>query len=155
MRPRISIRVSVRPSVGPWVRPSCVFFKSRKSRGNDIESLEKKIWQIWQINLTNLTNLSDKAILVPNFRRIFDRTNLFKISWGVIKIKSPKFGPALSLSQMISINVHFVSQCKFVSIFFIFLIHHHNINNHEHYWTLLGIFKFPILKWIMPKNHEY
>ena len=32
------------PSVGPWsVRPSRVFFKSRKSRGNDIESLENKI----------------------------------------------------------------------------------------------------------------
>jgi len=79
MRLRISIRGSVRPSVRrsvrPWsVRPSRVFFKSRKSRGNDIESLENKIWQI---NLTNLTNLSDKSILVPHFRRIFVRTNLF------------------------------------------------------------------------------
>ena len=34
----------VYPSVGPSVvRPSRVFFKLRKSRGNDIESLEKKI----------------------------------------------------------------------------------------------------------------
>ena len=64
-------------SVRRSVRPSCVFSKSRKSRGNDKESLENKIWQIWQINLTNLTNLSDKFVLVPNFRRIFVRTNLF------------------------------------------------------------------------------
>ena len=82
MRLRISLykRVcpSVRRSVGPWsVRPSRVFFKSRKSRGNDIESLENKIWQI---NLTNLTNLSDKSILVLNFRRNFVRTNLFSFS---------------------------------------------------------------------------
>ena len=78
MRPRISIRGSVRRSVGPSVRLA-FFFKSRKSRGNDIESLENKIWQIWLINLTNLTNLSDKSILVPNFRRIFVRTNLFLV----------------------------------------------------------------------------
>ena len=43
-------------------------------------SLENKIWQVWQINLTNLTNLSDNSILVPNFRRIFVRTNLFPCS---------------------------------------------------------------------------
>ena len=81
MHPRISIGGSVHPSVRPSVRPSVHpsvsrFFKSRKSRGNDIESLENKIWQILQINLTNLTNLSDKSILVPNFRHIFVRTNL-------------------------------------------------------------------------------
>ena len=78
----ISIRGSVRPSVFPWSVRLAFFFKSRKSRGNDIESLENKIWQIWLINLTNLTNLSDKSILVPNFRRIFVRTNLFFLTIG-------------------------------------------------------------------------
>ena len=68
MRPRVSIRWSVRSSV----RPS--FVRSFLNRGS------RQIWQIWQnmTNLTNLTNLSLQfnSILVPYFRRIFVRTKL-------------------------------------------------------------------------------
>ena len=89
MRPRIYIRGSVRPSVGPW-SVSRFFFKPRNLIGNGQESLKKrhritgkenltnltnldpKIWQIWQ----NLTNLS---AIQSSFGRIFVRTNLFLV----------------------------------------------------------------------------
>ena len=81
-RPCISIRGSVRPSVGRSVCPSvhlsvrpsvrlsrvfsCVFWH--------LTNLNLQIWQIWQ-NLTNICN----SILVPSFEHIFVQTSFFYI----------------------------------------------------------------------------
>ena len=74
MRPRISIRGSVRPSVGPLVSRYFQIAEIDKSDKYDKSTTWKsyksdRILQIWQISLCN-------SILLPHFRRIFVRTNL-------------------------------------------------------------------------------